>query len=154
MSELDNLLTRTVHRGASAASSFCLSASYRSIIERARTPRSPPVCLRPRLPRRKRAGRRRHEPRLPRRGGAAGPERGGEGAAARNGGGRERRAVRARDPARRQAAASSHRPAAHRRSQGDLLYYVMPHIAGESLRSPIHHQPPPPVGETVRILRG
>src|SRR5437867_7850580 len=34
-------------------------------------------------------------------------------------------------------------------SQGDLLYYVMPHIAGER----IAHEHALPVGETVRILR-
>jgi len=38
-------------------------------------------------------------------------------------------------------------------SQGDLLYYVMPHIAGESLRSRIAHERELPVGDTVRILR-
>jgi eukaryotic-like serine/threonine-protein kinase len=38
-------------------------------------------------------------------------------------------------------------------SQGDLLYYVMPHIAGESLRARIAHERELPVGETVRILR-
>ena len=38
-------------------------------------------------------------------------------------------------------------------SQGDLLYYVMPHIAGESLRARIAHEHALPVGETVRILR-
>ena len=37
-------------------------------------------------------------------------------------------------------------------SQGDLLYYVMPHIAGESLRSRIAHERELPVGDTVRIL--
>jgi tetratricopeptide (TPR) repeat protein len=38
-------------------------------------------------------------------------------------------------------------------AKGDLLYYVMPHIAGESLRSRIAHERALPVGETVRILR-
>src|SRR5438093_5485485 len=38
-------------------------------------------------------------------------------------------------------------------SQGDLLYYVMPHIAGESLRARIAHERALPIGETVRILR-
>src|SRR5258706_279485 len=38
-------------------------------------------------------------------------------------------------------------------SQGDLLYYVMPHIAGESLRARIMHERELPVGDTVRILR-
>src|SRR5213595_2119811 len=38
-------------------------------------------------------------------------------------------------------------------SQGDLLYYVMPHIAGESLRVRIAHERELPVGDTVRILR-
>ena len=38
-------------------------------------------------------------------------------------------------------------------SQGDLLYYVMPHIAGESLRARITHERELPVGDTVRILR-
>src|SRR6266699_3842964 len=37
-------------------------------------------------------------------------------------------------------------------SQGDLLYYVMPHIAGESLRARIAHERELPVGDTVRIL--
>src|SRR5207253_4008870 len=38
-------------------------------------------------------------------------------------------------------------------AKGDLLYYVMPHIAGESLRARIAHERALPVGETVRILR-
>src|SRR5437764_2168074 len=38
-------------------------------------------------------------------------------------------------------------------SQGDLLYYVMPHITGESLRARIAHERELPVGDTVRILR-
>src|SRR5216683_2895980 len=38
-------------------------------------------------------------------------------------------------------------------SQGDLLYYIMPHIAGESLRARLTHERELPVGETVRILR-
>ncbi len=38
-------------------------------------------------------------------------------------------------------------------AKGDLLYYVMPHIAGESLRARIAHARALPVGETVRILR-
>src|SRR5882762_9316766 len=38
-------------------------------------------------------------------------------------------------------------------SQGDLLYYVMPHIAGESLRARIAHERELPVGDTVRVLR-
>src|SRR6184192_3860142 len=38
-------------------------------------------------------------------------------------------------------------------SQGDLLYYVMPHIAGESLRARIAHERELPVVDTVRILR-
>src|SRR5213076_2455451 len=38
-------------------------------------------------------------------------------------------------------------------SQGDLLYYVMPHIAGEPLRARIAHERELPVGDTVRILR-
>src|SRR5881227_2512425 len=38
-------------------------------------------------------------------------------------------------------------------ARGDLLYYVMPHIAGESLRARIAHERALPVGETVRILR-
>src|SRR5438270_3671856 len=38
-------------------------------------------------------------------------------------------------------------------AKGDLLYYVMPHIAGESLRSRITHERALPVGEAVRILR-
>src|SRR5256712_11454821 len=37
-------------------------------------------------------------------------------------------------------------------SQGDLLYYVMPHIAGEPLRARIAHEHALPVGEPVRIL--
>src|SRR5881394_1231428 len=35
-------------------------------------------------------------------------------------------------------------------AKGDLLYYVMPHIAGESLRARIAHERALPVGETVR----
>jgi len=38
-------------------------------------------------------------------------------------------------------------------AKGDLLYYIMPHITGESLRSRIAHERALPVGETVRILR-
>lgn len=38
-------------------------------------------------------------------------------------------------------------------SQGDLLYYVMPHITGESLRARISHERALPIGESVRILR-
>src|SRR3989449_9702833 len=38
-------------------------------------------------------------------------------------------------------------------ARGDLLYYVMPHIAGESLRARVAHERALPVGETVRILR-
>ncbi|HVH09830.1 MAG TPA: protein kinase [Gemmatimonadales bacterium] len=37
-------------------------------------------------------------------------------------------------------------------SQGDLLYYVMPHIAGESLRARLARERTLPVGDTVRIL--
>lgn len=38
-------------------------------------------------------------------------------------------------------------------SAGDLLYYIMPHIEGESLRARLAHDHELPVGETVRILR-
>src|SRR5881398_3320270 len=38
-------------------------------------------------------------------------------------------------------------------SRGDLLYYVMPHIAGESLRARLAHERALPIGETVLILR-
>jgi tetratricopeptide (TPR) repeat protein len=38
-------------------------------------------------------------------------------------------------------------------SAGDLLYYVMPHIEGESLRARLAHDHELPVGEAVRILR-
>src|SRR5213593_3570389 len=38
-------------------------------------------------------------------------------------------------------------------AKGDLLYYVMPHITGESLRARIAHERELPVGDTVRILR-
>src|SRR5213080_3031496 len=38
-------------------------------------------------------------------------------------------------------------------AKGDLLYYVMPHIAGEALRTRIAHERALPIGETVRILR-
>src|SRR2546426_10615836 len=34
-------------------------------------------------------------------------------------------------------------------SQGDLLYYVLPHIAGESLRARIAHERELPVGEKI-----
>jgi len=37
-------------------------------------------------------------------------------------------------------------------SAGDLLYYVMPHIEGESLRARLAHDHELPVGEAVRIL--
>lgn len=37
-------------------------------------------------------------------------------------------------------------------AQGDLLYYVMPHIAGESLRARIARTRELPIAETVRIL--
>jgi tetratricopeptide (TPR) repeat protein len=36
---------------------------------------------------------------------------------------------------------------------GDLLYYIMPHIEGASLRDRLAHDHELPVGETVRILR-
>src|SRR2546421_3287306 len=35
-------------------------------------------------------------------------------------------------------------------SQGDLLYYIMPRIAGESLRARLSHERELPVTETVR----
>src|SRR5881398_4086499 len=38
-------------------------------------------------------------------------------------------------------------------ARGDLLYYVMPLIAGEALRARIAHERALPIGETVRILR-
>src|SRR6266704_2942279 len=38
-------------------------------------------------------------------------------------------------------------------SQGDLLYYIMPRVEGESLRARLAHEHELPVGETVRILR-
>ncbi len=38
-------------------------------------------------------------------------------------------------------------------SAGDLLYYVMPHIPGESLREKLAREGELPVGETLRILR-
>src|SRR2546430_6168126 len=38
-------------------------------------------------------------------------------------------------------------------SEGDLLYYIMPHIAGESLRARLTHERELPVGEAVRIDR-
>jgi TolB-like protein len=38
-------------------------------------------------------------------------------------------------------------------SAGDLLYYIMPHIEGESLRARLAHDRELPVGETVRIVR-
>jgi tetratricopeptide (TPR) repeat protein len=38
-------------------------------------------------------------------------------------------------------------------SAGDLLYYIMPHIEGASLRARLAHDHELPVGETVRILR-
>src|SRR5260370_41381182 len=38
-------------------------------------------------------------------------------------------------------------------SVGDLLYYIMPHIEGASLRDRLAHDRELPVGETGRILR-
>jgi TolB-like protein len=38
-------------------------------------------------------------------------------------------------------------------SAGHLLYYIMPHIEGESLRARLAHDHELPIGETVRILR-
>ena len=38
-------------------------------------------------------------------------------------------------------------------SQGDLLYYIMPHIEGQSLRERLGHERELPIGEAVRILR-
>src|SRR2546427_10086502 len=38
-------------------------------------------------------------------------------------------------------------------SAGDLLYYVMPHIEGESLRARLAHEHELPIGDAVRILR-
>ena len=39
------------------------------------------------------------------------------------------------------------------RGRGDLLYYVMPYIKGESLRAKLGREGELPIGETVRILR-
>src|SRR5213593_1356441 len=38
-------------------------------------------------------------------------------------------------------------------SAGDLLYYIMPHIEGESLRARLSHEHELPIGDAVRILR-
>src|SRR6059036_1028250 len=38
-------------------------------------------------------------------------------------------------------------------ASGDLLYYVMPLIEGESLRAKLAHDHELPIGEAVRILR-
>src|SRR3989441_10664564 len=38
-------------------------------------------------------------------------------------------------------------------SSGDLLYYVMPHIEGESLRARLAHEHELPIGDAVRVLR-
>src|SRR3989441_1173743 len=38
-------------------------------------------------------------------------------------------------------------------SQGDLLYYIMPRVEGESLRARLAREHELPIGETVRILR-
>src|SRR5207245_1239257 len=38
-------------------------------------------------------------------------------------------------------------------SAGDLLYYVMPHIEGESLRARLAHEHELPIGDAVRMLR-
>ncbi|HWA16256.1 MAG TPA: serine/threonine-protein kinase, partial [Gemmatimonadales bacterium] len=38
-------------------------------------------------------------------------------------------------------------------SSGDLLYYIMPYIGGESLRAKLGHEGALPVAEAVRILR-
>jgi tetratricopeptide (TPR) repeat protein len=38
-------------------------------------------------------------------------------------------------------------------SSGDLLYYVMPHIEGQSLRTRLAHERELPIGEALRILR-
>src|SRR3989442_11568008 len=38
-------------------------------------------------------------------------------------------------------------------SQGDLLYYIMPRVEGQSLRARLAHEHELPIGETVRILR-
>src|SRR2546430_10749733 len=38
-------------------------------------------------------------------------------------------------------------------SQGDLLYYIMPRVEGESLRARLAHEHELPIGDTVRILR-
>src|SRR3989449_287375 len=38
-------------------------------------------------------------------------------------------------------------------SAGDLLYYVMPHIEGESLRARLAHEHELPIGDAVRVLR-
>src|SRR5256885_4399561 len=37
-------------------------------------------------------------------------------------------------------------------SQGDLLYYIMPRVEGESLRARLAHEHELPIGGTVRIL--
>src|SRR5437870_13062137 len=36
---------------------------------------------------------------------------------------------------------------------GDLLYYIMPHLAGASLRARLPHERQLPEGEPVRLLR-
>jgi tetratricopeptide (TPR) repeat protein len=38
-------------------------------------------------------------------------------------------------------------------SEGDLLYYIMPHVEGQSLRARLAREHELPIGETVRILR-
>ncbi|HEX9755219.1 MAG TPA: serine/threonine-protein kinase, partial [Gemmatimonadales bacterium] len=38
-------------------------------------------------------------------------------------------------------------------AEGDLLYYIMPYIEGESLRSKLAREGELPVGETIRILK-
>ncbi len=38
-------------------------------------------------------------------------------------------------------------------SDGDLLYYIMPRVEGQSLRARLAHEHELPVAETVRILR-
>ena len=64
------------------------------------------------------------------------------------------RAVPARDPHRGQPHASAHPAGARQRGRAaDLLYYVMPYVEGESLRSRLIREGALPMDDALRIAR-
>ena len=115
---------------------------------------APPVRPRRHPPHPEGAGRRRDEPRLPRRGDPARPAGRRQGAAARDRRRGERRALRARDPARRPAPAPAHRAAAHAPAPRATSSTTSCRSSqGESLRAKLAREGELPVAEAARILR-